>query len=89
VLADAFHTSSAVGGVLIALVAQQLGERSASPALTFGWIRVQIVCALFNGLLLIGKAVWLLWMGAMRLMHPIELPMGIMLLAAAGVSSSS
>lgn len=48
VLSDAFHTSSAVGGVLIALVALQLGERVASPRLTFGWIRAQIVGALFN-----------------------------------------
>jgi cobalt-zinc-cadmium efflux system protein len=84
VISDAFHTFSAVGGVLIALVAQRLGERTASPALTFGWIRSQILGALFNGLLLVGMAVWVLWMGAMRLMHPIELPTGIMLWAAAG-----
>lgn len=29
-------------------------------------------------------AAWVLWMGAMRLMHPIELPTGVMLWTAAG-----
>jgi cobalt-zinc-cadmium efflux system protein len=84
VLSDAFHTFSAVGGVLIALVAQRLGERTATPAQTFGWIRAEILGALFNGLFLIGMAGYVLWMGTMRLMEPIDLPTTPMLLAAAG-----
>lgn len=84
VLSDAFHTFSAVGGVLIALVAQRLGERAASPAQTFGWIRAEIVGALFNGLFLVGMALYVLWMGAMRLMDPIALATTPMLLVAAG-----
>lgn len=84
VLSDAFHTFSAVGGVLIALVAQRLGERAATPTQTFGWIRAEILGALFNGLFLVGMAGYVLWMGAMRLMHPIELATTPMLLAAAG-----
>ena len=84
VMSDAFHTFSAVGGVLIALVAQRLGERIATPAQTFGWIRAEILGALFNGLFLVGMAAYVLWMGAMRLMEPIELATTPMLLAAAG-----
>ena len=84
VTSDAFHTFSAVGGVLIALVAQRLGERAATPAQTFGWIRAEIIGALFNGLFLVGMALYVLWMGAMRLMEPIELATTPMLLAAAG-----
>lgn len=84
VMSDAFHTFSAVGGVLMALVAQRLGERGATPAQTFGWIRAEIVGALFNGLFLVGMAGFVLWMGAMRLMQPIELATTPMLLAAAG-----
>ncbi|MEX0749610.1 MAG: cation transporter, partial [Dehalococcoidia bacterium] len=49
VTSDAFHTFSAVGGVLIALVAQRLGERPASEQHTFGWFRAEIIGALFNG----------------------------------------
>jgi cobalt-zinc-cadmium efflux system protein len=84
VMSDAFHTFSAVGGVLIALVAVRLSERKSSPARTFGYIRAEILGALFNGLFLVGMALYVLWMGAMRLMHPIELATTPMLIAAAG-----
>lgn len=84
VTSDAFHTFSAVGGVLIALVAQRLGQREASTQQTFGWIRAEILGALFNGLFLAIMAGFVLWMGAMRLMEPIELATTPMLLAAAG-----
>lgn len=84
VMSDAFHTFSAVGGVLIALVAMRLGERKASPARTFGYIRAEILGALFNGLFLVVMALYVLWMGAMRLMEPVELATTPMLIAAAG-----
>lgn len=84
VLSDAFHTFSAVGGVLIALVAQQLSRRPATGRHTFGWARAEIIGALFNGLFLAVMAVFVLWMGAMRLSEPIELPTSVMLWVAAG-----
>jgi cobalt-zinc-cadmium efflux system protein len=84
VISDAFHTFSAVGGVLIALVAQRLSERPATPEHTFGWGRAEIIDALFNGLFLVIMAAYVLWMGAMRLMEPIELPTTVMLYAAFG-----
>jgi cobalt-zinc-cadmium efflux system protein len=84
VMSDAFHTFSAVGGVLIALFAQRLGERTPSATQTFGWARAEILGALFNGLFLVGMAAYVLWMGAMRLMHPVELATTPMLAAAAG-----
>lgn len=84
VISDAFHTFSAVGGVLIALVAQRLSERPASAEHTFGWSRAEIIGALFNGVFLVVMAAYVLWMGAMRLMEPIELPTGVMLYAAFG-----
>lgn len=84
VLSDAFHTFSAVGGVLIALVAQRLSERPASHEHTFGWGRAEIIGALFNGVFLVVMACYVLWMGAMRLMDPVELPTGVMLYTAFG-----
>lgn len=84
VLSDAFHTFSAVGGVLIALVAQQLSRRSATSRATFGWARAEIIGALFNGLFLAIMAVFVLWMGATRLSEPVELPTSVMLWVAAG-----
>ncbi len=84
VISDAFHTFSAVGGVLIALVAGYFSTRPASQYATFGLIRAEIVGALFNGLFLLLMALYVFWMGYQRLRAPIEVPTGPMLLAAAG-----
>lgn len=84
VTSDAFHTFSAVGGILIALVAQRFSERPSSLIRTFGYVRAEILGALFNGLFLALMALVVFWMGAMRLMDPIDLPTTTMLLAAAG-----
>ena len=84
VTSDAFHTFSAVGGVLIALVAMRFAERKSTPARTFGYTRAEILGALFNGLFLVLMALFVFGMGAMRLMDPIELPTTPMLWAAAG-----
>ena len=84
VTSDAFHTFSAVGGVLIALAAARVGGRTATPSRTFGYGRAEIIGALFNGLFLVLMAGVVLWMGWMRLRHPIHLPTGPMLVAAGG-----
>lgn len=84
VISDAFHTFSAVGGILIALVAGHFSTRPASQYATFGLIRSEIIGALFNGLFLLLMAIYVLWMGYQRLMSPIEVPAGPMLLAAGG-----
>lgn len=84
VISDAFHTFSAVGGVLIALVAGHFATRPASQYATFGLIRAEIMGALLNGLFLFLMAIYVLWMGYQRLLAPIEVPAGPMLLAAGG-----
>lgn len=84
VISDAFHTFSAVGGVLIALVAGYYSTRPASQYATFGLIRSEIIGALFNGLFLLLMALYVFWMGYQRLRAPIEVLTGPMLWAAAG-----
>lgn len=84
VISDAFHTFSAVGGVLIALVASRFSARPSTRFQTFGLIRAEIVGALVNGLFLLGMAVFIMWMGAMRLRDPVELSTGPMLAVATG-----
>ncbi len=84
VLSDAFHTFSAVGGVLIAIVAGRFATRPATRFQTFGLVRAEIVGALVNGFFLIGMAVLVLWMGALRLTDPKELSTVPMLAAAGG-----
>lgn len=84
VISDAFHTFSAVGGVLVALVAQRIARRPADVRHSFGWYRAEIIGALVNGGFLLAMAFVVIWMAAMRLGSPIELPTGPMLIAAAG-----
>ncbi len=84
VISDAFHTFSAVGGVLVAIVANRIAGRVATPAKTFGWYRAEIIGALVNGAFLLVMAILVIYMGLMRLGSPIELPTGPMLWAAAG-----
>jgi cobalt-zinc-cadmium efflux system protein len=84
VISDAFHTFSAVGGVLVAVAAARLARRPADEKRSFGWYRAEIIGALVNGGFLLGMALVVIVMGAMRLFDPIELPTGPMLLAAAG-----
>ncbi len=84
VISDAFHTFSAVGGVLVAILAARLARRPADEQRSFGWYRAELIGALVNGGFLLGMALVVLAMGAIRLAEPIDLPPGPMLLAAAG-----
>lgn len=84
VISDAFHTFSAVGGVLVAIIAARLARRPADEDRSFGWYRAEIIGALVNGGFLLGMALIVIVMGGMRLTNPIDLPTGPMLWAAAG-----
>ena len=84
VLSDAFHTFSAVAGVGIALVAGLYAVRPPTPERTYGFIRAEIFGAFANGFFLLGMALFVIVMGAMRLDNPKELATTPMLLVAAG-----
>ena len=84
VIADAFHTFSAVGGILIAFIANRIASRAATSAATYGFKRAEIIGALLNGLFLLFMALYVLYMGYMRLGTEFELPTGIMFVAAFG-----
>lgn len=84
VISDAFHTFSAVGGVLVAIAAARIARRPADMRQTFGWYRAEIIGALVNGAFLLIMALVVIVMGAMRLGAPIDLPTTAMLLVAAG-----
>jgi cobalt-zinc-cadmium efflux system protein len=84
VISDAFHTFSAVGGVVLALVAARIARRPASLSRTYGSYRAEVIGALWNGIFLLGMAILVIVMGAMRLNHPIELPPIPLIVAAVG-----
>ncbi|CEJ59281.1 hypothetical protein PMG11_07912 [Penicillium brasilianum] len=57
-VADAFHYLNDLVGFIIALVAAIVAERTKAPkALTFGWQRIQLLGAFFNGVLLFGLGI--------------------------------
>ena len=84
VLSDAFHTFSAVGGVLIAITAARYASRPATSERTLGYLRSEIFGAFVNGFFLLGMAALVLFMGVRRLQSPTELSTTPMLLVAAG-----
>ena len=84
VISDAFHTFSAVGGVLVAIIAARLARRPADSRKSFGWYRAEIIGALANGAFLLIMALVVIAMGAMRLGQPLDLPTGPMFAVAAG-----
>lgn len=84
VISDAFHTFSAVGGVLVAIIAARLARRPADKDRSFGWYRAEIVGALVNGGFLLGMALVVIVMAGMRMTDPVDLPTTPMLWAAAG-----
>ena len=84
VISDAFHTFSAVGGVLVAILAARIARRPADKDRSFGWYRAEIVGAAINGAFLLAMALFVIGMAAMRLSAPIDLPTGPMLWAAVG-----
>ena len=84
VLSDAFHTFSAVGGIVLAIVAGRIAMHPADKDRSYGSFRAEIVGALFNGLFLFLMAILVLYMGFRRLFNPVELPILPMLIAAFG-----
>jgi cobalt-zinc-cadmium efflux system protein len=84
IISDAFHTFSAVGGVLIALIAAHYATKHPTERRTFGFFRAEIFGAFVNGVLLIGMAVLIMWMGYKRLKNPISIPPIPMLMIAGG-----
>ncbi len=91
-LADAGHMLTDVSGIGLALLAIWFAGRPATNGRTFGYLRVEIMAAVANALLLFGVAAFILYEAWQRLSAPPEVASGLMLavalvgLAANGVS---
>jgi cobalt-zinc-cadmium efflux system protein len=68
----------------VAIIAKRIARRPADSARSFGWYRAEIIGALVNGSFLLGMALLVIWMGAIRLGNPIHLATGPMLWVAFG-----
>jgi len=78
-LADAGHMLMDAGGITLALLAISFGQRSPSQARTFGDLRLEILAAALNALLLFAVSVFVIAEAVRRLIHPPEVASGIML----------
>lgn len=82
-LADAGHMLTDNVSLLLALAAFWLSERPPTPERSFGYKRVEILAALFNGMTLVGISVWISYEAIQRFREPSEVLGGWMLLVAA------
>ncbi len=91
-LADAGHVLTDVGGLALALFAIWMASRPADRNRTFGYLRLEILAAVANAVLLLGIAAFVLFEASQRAGQPETVESGLMLgfalvgLAANGAS---
>jgi cobalt-zinc-cadmium efflux system protein len=91
-LADAGHMFTDVAGTGLALIAISFASRPADMDRSFGYLRLEILAAVINAVLLFGIAAFVIFEATQRLASPPEVASGLMLaisligLAANGVS---
>lgn len=83
-LADAAHMFTDAGSLLLAWIGYKLAERPADPHRSYGFARMKILAAFTNGVLLILLGLWIIWEAVHRLLAPVEVMGGLMMLVAAG-----
>lgn len=81
-LADAGHMLTDATGVLIALIASFVALLPASSKRTFGFLRVEVLAALINGIMIGTIAVIIFVEAIRRIGSEVEVESGIMLIAA-------
>ena len=82
-LSDAAHMATDTLALGIALVAVRLGRRPPDALRTYGYGRMEALGALFNGLLLVFIAAWILYESVHRFVDPPAVSTRTMLLVAA------
>lgn len=82
---DAGHLFTDVGSMLLALFAMWMAGFPSNPKKTFGYYRMEILAALFNGVTLILIALFILFEAGKRLIQPSEIhTTGMMIVAVLG-----
>jgi cobalt-zinc-cadmium efflux system protein len=81
-LADAAHMLTDAGGLALALIAIRFAERPATPKQTFGYVRLEILSALANAVVLLLLTIYILFEAYQRFKNPPEILGGPMLVVA-------
>jgi cobalt-zinc-cadmium efflux system protein len=82
-LADAAHMLTDVGGLALALMAIRFAAREATPQRTHGYLRMKVLSALTNAVVLLLLTVYILYEAYQRFVSPPEVLSGPMLIVAA------
>ena len=82
-LADAAHMMTDVGGLALALLAIRFAAREATPQRTYGYLRMEVLSALTNAVVLLLLTVYILYEAYQRFQAPPEIRSGPMLVVAA------
>jgi cobalt-zinc-cadmium efflux system protein len=88
-IADAGHMLADSAAIALGLFASWIAQRPASPARTYGYLRLEILAALANGAALLVISLFILWNGWQRLTAPVAVEPGLMLgIAAIGLGAN-
>ena len=78
-LADAAHMLTDAGGLALALFAIRFAQKAATPQKTYGYLRVEILSALVNAVVLLLLTIYILYESYQRFLSPPEILSGPML----------
>lgn len=81
-LADAAHMLTDAGGLALALIAIRFAQREATPQRTYGYLRMEILSALANAVVLLLLTVYILYEAVQRFLAPPDVMSGPMLIVA-------
>lgn len=81
-LSDAFHNLGDSSALLIAYIANRVSRKKPDMQKTFGYKRIEILAALFNGVVLIAICLFLFWEAYERFVSPEPIKSGLMLIVA-------
>ncbi|MGJ0397379.1 MAG: cation diffusion facilitator family transporter [Methylocystis sp.] len=83
-LADAAHMLTDAGGLALALIAIRFSERPATPQKTYGYVRMEVLSALTNAVVLLLLTIYIFYEAYQRFLNPPEI-LGSPMLAVAVV----
>src|SRR5689334_7057819 len=81
-LADSAHMLTDAGGLALALIAIRFAERPATPQKTYGYVRLEILSALLNAVVLLLLTIFILYEAIDRFLNPPPVMAGPMLAVA-------
>ncbi|QLK86818.1 cation transporter [Staphylococcus sp. 17KM0847] len=78
-LSDSFHMLSDVIALGVSMIAIYFASQPPNARYTFGFLRVEILAALLNGLALVVISLWIFYEAIVRMIHPRNVDSGLML----------